>query len=136
MLHRVVKFFDQNGNVRYCFATYHTSLIFHLLDWLVIHLFAFFLELSRPNRVVLILCCDLFVFVYFWFWERVIRPRSSNNVAILNTNMSTVVFADRRTRDQLQVMSCGHPMVVLSHCSQFWEGKHKSIWQLTNEDRS
>ena len=68
--------------------------------------------------------------------ERVIRPRSSNNVAILNTNMSTVVFADRRTRDQLQVMSCGHPMVVLSHCSQFWEGKHKSIWQLTNEDRS
>ena len=27
-------------------------------------------------------------------------------------------------------------MVVLSHCNQFWEGKHKSIWQLTDKDRS
>jgi len=37
--------------------------------------------------------------------ERVIRPRSSNDESgvVLLTNMSSVVFVDRRSRDQLQV---------------------------------
>ena len=51
--------------------------------------------------------------------KRVIRPRTnagsvsssdSSNVT-LRTDMSTVVFVDRRSREQLQLLSCGHPMV-------------------------
>ena len=71
--------------------------------------------------------------------ERVIRPRSSNDESgvVLLTNMSSVVFVDRRSRDQLQVcvffflcvMCVVVQVVVVDICNaSFWSPRSDRWW--------